>query len=80
MTNEERTQPQNADQIAAVKRYRRIEELIPDGWSQGTLIASGTRLHYYQTGANKPPVVLLHGFLDGALTWDRQEANTGARA
>jgi pimeloyl-ACP methyl ester carboxylesterase len=54
-----------------VKRYRPIEELIPPHWTQGDVAANGIRQHYYRTGRNKPPLVLLHGILEGALTWLR---------
>jgi len=54
-----------------VKRYRRIEEIIPSHWSEGDVVANGIRHHYYRTGRDRPPVVLLHGFLEGALSWLR---------
>jgi len=54
-----------------VKAYRRIEELIPSQWSEGTVLANGIRQHYYRTGGDKPALVLLHGFLEGALSWLR---------
>jgi pimeloyl-ACP methyl ester carboxylesterase len=53
----------------AVKRYRKIEEIIPSYWTQGALVANGIRQHYYRTGGDKPPLVLLHGFMEGALAW-----------
>jgi N-formylmaleamate deformylase len=34
-----------------------------------TIHANGIALHYYRTGGNKPPIVLLHGFTDNALCW-----------
>jgi N-formylmaleamate deformylase len=36
-----------------------------------TIHANGIALHYYRTGGNKPPIVLLHGFTDNALCWTR---------
>jgi N-formylmaleamate deformylase len=54
-----------------VKHYRRIEEIIPSNWSEGTVVANGIRHYYYRTGGDKPPLVLLHGFLEGALSWLR---------
>ena len=36
-----------------------------------TIQANGIALHYYRTGGNKPPIVLLHGFTDNALCWTR---------
>lgn len=40
-------------------------------WPSGDVIANGIRLHYYRTGGEKPPLVLLHGFSDNALCWTR---------
>lgn len=57
--------------IAAVKRYRSREALLPSHWSQGFLSANGLRHHYYRTGGEKPPLVLLHGFQESALCWLR---------
>lgn len=54
-----------------VKRYRRIEEIIPSNWWDDAVLANGIRHHYYRTGGDKPPLVLLHGFLEGALSWLR---------
>lgn len=54
-----------------VKNYRPIAELIPAHWSQGKVSANGIRIHYYRTGGDKPPLLLLHGFLEGALSWLR---------
>lgn len=61
-----------AGQLTAVQHYRPLSTLIPAHWQQGDVIANGIRHHYYRTGdGNKPPVVLLHGILDGAVTWLR---------
>jgi N-formylmaleamate deformylase len=38
-------------------------------WSNGQVITNGVTLHYYRTGGDKPPVVLLHGFTDSGLCW-----------
>lgn len=59
------------DFAAAVARYRPLEDLIPSGWTQDTLVTNGFRHHVYRTGGGKPPVLLLHGFLDGAPSWFR---------
>ncbi len=40
-------------------------------WPSGMTSANGIRLHYYRTGGDKPPVVLLHGITDNALCWRR---------
>lgn len=62
---------QTAEIQDIVKRYRPIEELLPPHWTQGDVIANGIRQHYYRTGGDRPPLVLLHGILEGALTWLR---------
>jgi N-formylmaleamate deformylase len=33
------------------------------------VIANGTRIHYYCTGGEKPPLVLVHGITDDGLCW-----------
>ena len=33
------------------------------------VITHGVKLHYYRTGGNKPPMVLMHGFTDDGLCW-----------
>jgi pimeloyl-ACP methyl ester carboxylesterase len=58
-------------QQAAVRNYREIKELIPSHWSEDRVFANGIYHHYYRTGGDKPPLALLHGFLEGALTWLR---------
>jgi len=40
-------------------------------WSEGQIYTNGVNLHYYRTGGDKPPVVLLHGFTDNGLCWTR---------
>jgi pimeloyl-ACP methyl ester carboxylesterase len=40
-------------------------------WSEGQIYTNGVNLHYYRTGGDKPPVVLLHGFTDSGLCWTR---------
>lgn len=64
------TQPQlSPEQIAAVKNYRKIEELIPSHWSESFIEANNLRHHYYRTGGQKPQLVLLHGFQESAICW-----------
>ncbi len=66
------TQPQfSPEQIAAVKSYRKIEELLPSHWSESFVKANGLRHHYYRTGGEKPQLVLLHGFEESAVCWLR---------
>ncbi len=69
MKNDQNTAANKAIEI--VKRYRRIEEILPAHWTEEWLVANGIRQHYYRTGGNKPPLVLLHGFSEGALSWIR---------
>src|SRR5438132_6236311 len=54
-----------------VKNYRPIEELIPAHWSEGDIFANNIRQHYYRTGGEMPPLLLLHGFNEYGLTWLR---------
>jgi N-formylmaleamate deformylase len=58
----------NTDQV---KRYRTARELVPFTWSEVTVEANGIRQHYYRTGGAKPALVLLHGYMEGALAWLR---------
>ena len=51
----------SSEQIATVKHYRTIEELLPPHWSEGFVSANGRVHHYYRTGGEKPQLVLLHG-------------------
>jgi pimeloyl-ACP methyl ester carboxylesterase len=62
---------QTTDIQEIVARYRPIGELLPAHWSQGDVVANGIRQHYYRTGGDKPPLLLLHGILEGALAWLR---------
>lgn len=60
------------DPIEQVKSYRPIEALIPAHWQRSQFAASdGAQLAYYDTGAAKPAVVLLHGFQAAGLMWLR---------
>jgi pimeloyl-ACP methyl ester carboxylesterase len=61
--------PENLQAI--VKTYRPIEELIPAHWREGDILANNIRQHYYHTGGEKPPLLLLHGFNEYGLTWLR---------
>jgi pimeloyl-ACP methyl ester carboxylesterase len=38
-------------------------------WISGDITSHGTKLHYYRTGGEKPPLVLLHGITDDGLCW-----------
>ncbi len=55
------------EHLAAVKRYRKIEDLLPSHCSESKVSANGLRHHYYRTGGEKPQLVLLHGFQEGAI-------------
>lgn len=48
-----------------------IEDIVPQHWFEGTVVANGIRQHYYRTGGDKPALVLLHGFTENALCWSR---------
>jgi pimeloyl-ACP methyl ester carboxylesterase len=59
-----------------VRQYRPIDQLLPAHWQQGDVFANGISQHYYRTVGSeprlgKPPLYLLHGFLEGALSWLR---------
>ena len=42
----------------------------PAGWTDGYVVANGIRLHYWRTGGeNKPALVLAHGSSDDGLCW-----------
>lgn len=57
-----------------VTHYRPVEALIPSHWRQGDVVANGIRQHYYRTGGDRPRLVLLHGLMEGALSWLRTAA------
>jgi N-formylmaleamate deformylase len=38
-------------------------------YKEGDLIINGVKIHYYRTGGQKPPIVLLHGATDNGLCW-----------
>src|SRR5687768_3782814 len=47
-------------------------------YTEGHLPVAGIDLHYYRMGTHgRPPVVLLHGFSDGGLTWLRLARDLG---
>ena len=50
---------------------------MPD-WTQGNLQVDGVDLHYYRTGGDKPPLVLLHGVTDNGLCWTPVARELGA--
>ncbi len=37
----------------------------------GSIMREGVRIQYYRTGGKKPPLILLHGLSDNALSWNR---------
>jgi Alpha/beta hydrolase family len=63
--------PFSPEHLAAVKQYRKIEDLLPSHWSESEVSANGLRHHYYRTGGEKPQLVLLHGFQESAICWLR---------
>lgn len=40
-------------------------------WYEGDVFANGIHQHYYRTGKDKPPLLLLHGFTENGLCWSR---------
>jgi N-formylmaleamate deformylase len=38
-------------------------------YRDGYVKANGIKIHYYRTGGNKPPFILLHGAADNGLCW-----------
>jgi N-formylmaleamate deformylase len=40
-------------------------------WFDGYVHANNINHHYYRTGGEKPPVMLLHGVTDNGLCWER---------
>lgn len=40
-------------------------------WLDGYISVDGTPIHYHRTGGDKPPLILLHGFMDNGLCWTR---------
>ena len=59
---------QSAEQV---QRYRPLEQLIPAHWADQVVEANGIRQHYLRTGGDKPPLLMLQGFMEGALSWLR---------
>jgi N-formylmaleamate deformylase len=55
----------------AVQHYRTLAQLWPPHWAQASVGANGIEQHYYRTGGDKPPLVLLHGIMAGGITWLR---------
>lgn len=40
-------------------------------WFSGSVVVNHINLHYYRTGGDKPPLVLVHGLTDNGLCWTR---------
>ena len=40
-----------------------------NAWADGSVVSHQTKLHYYRTNGDGPPVVLLHGITDDGLCW-----------
>jgi len=38
-------------------------------WKSNFFTNNGNKIHYYRTGEDKPPVLLLHGVMDNGLCW-----------
>src|SRR5579884_2206306 len=53
-----------------LKQERRVSNMTE--FSQGDVHANGITIHYYHTGENKKPsILLLHGITDNGLCWSR---------
>ena len=46
-----------------------MSERFHEGFYEGTCRANGIEIHYWRTGGDKPPVVLLHGLTDNGACW-----------
>ena len=56
----------------AVINYRPISDLMPIDYQSNTLsLADGGQLHYWRSGDDKPPIILLHGFQVDGRMWLR---------
>ena len=42
---------------------------IPSNWTEGWVVANDIRMHYWRTGGEKPPMLMLHGYSDDGLCW-----------
>jgi alpha/beta hydrolase fold len=49
--------------------YRPIDQLIPTAWQQTAIVANGIHQHLLRTGGDKPPLLLLHGFMESGVSW-----------
>jgi N-formylmaleamate deformylase len=49
-------------------KHPQLEENMSQ-WISDDFVVLGTKLHYYRTGGEKPPLVLLHGITDDGLCW-----------
>jgi pimeloyl-ACP methyl ester carboxylesterase len=55
-----------------VNTCKEKEEYEMTAWSEGNVQANGITIHYYRTGGdNKPSILLLHGITDSGLCWSR---------
>ncbi len=51
--------------------YRPMNALIPPQWHQGKVVANGIHQHVMRTGGDKPPLLMLHGFMESSASWLR---------
>ena len=42
---------------------------VPEGWTDGYVIANGIRIHYWRTGGDKPVMIMAHGSSDDGRCW-----------
>jgi N-formylmaleamate deformylase len=48
-------------------------------YTEGDVTIKGVKIHYYRTGGNKPPFLMLHGATDNGLCWGPLAENFVAR-
>lgn len=67
-------------QAETVAGFRPLADRVPAHWRTGsTAAADGTELHWTDTGANGPAVVLLHGAQVDGFSWLRTAEALGTR-
>lgn len=59
------------DTVGIGQSYHPIDQLLPAQWRQTTVMANGIRQHLLRTGGDKPPLLLLHGFMESSVSWLR---------
>ncbi|MDA0349518.1 MAG: alpha/beta hydrolase [Verrucomicrobia bacterium] len=55
--------------IFSTRPVAAIDPHIPSHWTEGWVVANNIRMHYWRTGGEKPPLMMLHGYSDDGLCW-----------